>query len=146
MASTLIKPPLYRLILAAPPLAIIIALALWSAPRSPLPPANTTSTAPQSIQTHSRTDHPKSTQAKKPIAESIATKININTATQQELQALPRIGPTLSQRIIDYRQDNGPFQTIKQLDNVKGIGPKTLEALTPFITTQPTTSPPEQSN
>lgn len=60
--------------------------------------------------------------------------ININTATQEELETLPRIGPALAQRIIEYREANGPFQTIEALDNVSGIGESTLEQLRPLIT------------
>ena len=53
-------------------------------------------------------------------------KININTATAAELQALPRIGPTLSQRIVDYREEHGSFTAIEEIMNVSGIGEKTF--------------------
>jgi competence protein ComEA len=59
--------------------------------------------------------------------------ININLASQAELMRLPRIGPKLSERIIEERA-KGPFKSVDELRRVKGIGPKTLANLRPFIT------------
>ena len=53
--------------------------------------------------------------------------VNINKAGVEELETLHGIGEVLSQRIVDYRIANGPFETIDALDEVKGIGEKTLE-------------------
>lgn len=64
-----------------------------------------------------------------------AAKVNINTATLDELQTLPDIGPMLAQRIIDYRQKHGPFTKPADLAKVEGIGTKTLEAILDHITT-----------
>lgn len=49
-------------------------------------------------------------------------KVNINTATQNELENLPGIGPSIASRIIEYREQNGKFEKIEDLQNVKGIG------------------------
>ncbi len=59
--------------------------------------------------------------------------ININTAGQKELEKLPRIGPATAKRIIEYREQNGPFKSINDLDKVKRIGPKTIDLIEPYI-------------
>ncbi|CAM3989886.1 helix-hairpin-helix domain-containing protein [Helcobacillus massiliensis] len=56
-------------------------------------------------------------------------RININTATAQELQELPGVGPSIAQRIIEFRDANGPFPSVDSLTEVSGIGPATLEKL-----------------
>lgn len=61
-------------------------------------------------------------------------KININTAGPEELDTLPGIGPSLAQRIIEYRQQHGPFRSIEDLQNVPGIGDKRWETLKDLIT------------
>ena len=65
---------------------------------------------------------------------SDGARININTATSQELQTLRGIGPAMAQRIIEYRQTSGRFSTVDDLTNVKGIGEKTLEKIRDSIT------------
>lgn len=54
-------------------------------------------------------------------------KININLASVEELQKLPGIGPARAQAIVRYREEHGPFQSLEELTNVSGIGPKILE-------------------
>ena len=59
--------------------------------------------------------------------------LNINTASAEELQTLPNIGVQMAQRIVDYRTQHGKFASVDALQNVKGIGAKTLEKLKPFV-------------
>ena len=59
---------------------------------------------------------------------------DLNTATAEELARLPGIGEVLAERILRYREENGPFQTAEELLNVPGIGEKKLEALRPEVT------------
>jgi len=60
--------------------------------------------------------------------------VNLNTATLTELMQLPRVGPRTAQRIIDFRQEHGPFRRPEDLMGVKGIGEKTFQKLRPYIT------------
>ena len=74
------------------------------------------------------------------VAESNSKKersssiVNINTATQTELETLPGIGPSTALKIINYRKENGKFSSIEDLKNVNGIGDNKFEALKKYIT------------
>ena len=61
--------------------------------------------------------------------------VNINTATAQDFESLPGIGPVMAQRIVDYRDEHGPFKSVEELTKVKGIGESKLEELLDLITT-----------
>ncbi|MCO4236621.1 ComEA family DNA-binding protein [Pseudarthrobacter raffinosi] len=60
-------------------------------------------------------------------------KVNLNTAGVEELDALPKVGPVLAQRIVDWRKEHGPFTSTEELDAVDGVGPKMLETLLPLV-------------
>ena len=60
--------------------------------------------------------------------------VNINKAGKEELESLPGIGPSLAQRIIEYRENNVGFDTIDDLKNIKGIGTRKFERIKDFIT------------
>ncbi len=68
------------------------------------------------------------------FAVAAIAKMNINTASPEELEILPGIGPKKAADIEEYRKKNGKFKTIEELVNVKGIGEKSLEKLKPEIT------------
>lgn len=65
-----------------------------------------------------------------------AEKININTATAAELQTISGIGASLADRIVTYREKNGPFKTTEDLTQVKGIGQKKYETIKDQITVE----------
>ncbi len=80
-------------------------------------------------------------QNRNPFAGSASTsqndagKVNINTASAEELdKTLPGIGPTLAQRIVDYRDQHGPFRSPEDLKNVSGIGERRFEQIKDLVT------------
>ena len=62
-----------------------------------------------------------------------AGKVNINTASVEQLTTLPGVGPKLAARIVEYRQKSGGFKSIQELMNVKGIGERNLERIQPHL-------------
>ena len=60
--------------------------------------------------------------------------VNLNTATEAQLDTLPGIGPATAKAIVEYRTQNGPFKSVDDLKNVKGIGQKKLDKLKPELT------------
>lgn len=63
-----------------------------------------------------------------------AAVLDLNDATAEELEALPGIGPVLAERIVAWREENGPFQSREDVLDVKGIGEATYESLAPYVT------------
>jgi competence protein ComEA len=59
--------------------------------------------------------------------------VSLNSATAEQLDTLPGVGPALAQQIVTYRQTSGPFTSVDQLDDVPGIGPAKLEQLRPLV-------------
>jgi competence protein ComEA len=69
-----------------------------------------------------------------PAAPTPEHPVRLNAASPDRLQALDGIGPALSERIVEYRTTQRPFQRVRELRRVRGIGPKTLAALRPLVT------------
>lgn len=76
----------------------------------------------------------RQTEVSKADAVEVVYPININTADQATLQLLPGIGETYAKRIIEYREQNGGFDTVEELLNIRGIGDRRLERLRPVVT------------
>jgi competence protein ComEA len=74
------------------------------------------------------------TPAQKPAA---AAAVNLNTASAAQLESLPGIGPSMAQRIVEYRQQSGGFKKIEELMNVRGIGEATFLKLKELIVVTP---------
>ena len=66
-----------------------------------------------------------------------AQTLNLNTATVSQLEALPGIGPSTAERIVEYRQKSGGFKKVEDLMNVQGIGEKSFLKLKPLISVAP---------
>lgn len=69
-----------------------------------------------------------------PVAPvAAAGQISINSASAAQLEELPGVGPAIAGRIVEYRQANGGFKSIDEIERVKGIGPKKLESMRPYL-------------
>lgn len=120
---------------AAPPSAPIIVVNLpppATAPDStPAPEASPLGPPAQPPITIAPTHTPAAEPAPAPPA---AKRINLNTASLDELDLLPGVGKATAQAILDYRTKHGKFRTVSELDKVPGIGPSKLEKLRPLVT------------
>jgi competence protein ComEA len=66
-------------------------------------------------------------------APAVGGRINLNTATQAELESLPGIGPVIAKRIVEYREANGPYQSIEDLLKVEGVGPALVDKIRDLV-------------
>ncbi len=73
------------------------------------------------------------THAAAPPRRDLFQRVDINAATADQLRLLPTIGPARAAAIIADRAQHGPFETLEDLDRVPGIGPRTIDALAPFM-------------
>jgi competence protein ComEA len=64
----------------------------------------------------------------------VATRVSLSSATVDELDELPGVGPVTAQKIVDYRTEHGPFASVDDLDAVPGIGPTRIEQLRDLVT------------
>jgi len=60
-------------------------------------------------------------------------RVDLDLADVTEITRLPRVGPALARRIVDWRMEHGPFGSLARLDSVSGIGPHLLEAIRPYV-------------
>ena len=75
--------------------------------------------------------------AQQSSTQTAAPALNLNTATQADLEKLPGVGPAMAKQILDYRQKNNGFKKIEELMNIKGIGEKSFLKLKPLVTVAP---------
>ena len=68
------------------------------------------------------------------VIDNTVAKVNINTASAEELATISGISLSLGNAIVTYREENGPFQTLEEIQNVSGIGEKTYEKIRDYIT------------
>ncbi|TAJ78137.1 helix-hairpin-helix domain-containing protein [bacterium] len=69
-----------------------------------------------------------------PVTETLAEKVDLNSATVERIESLPGVGPKLAGEIVAYRERGGMFHSAEDLLQVKGIGPKRLHRLEPYLT------------
>ena len=84
----------------------------------------------------SETNYISSLPGKNVLEENLSTKININTASQSELETLPGVGPSTALKIINYRTKNGNFEKIEDIMNIPGIGEAKFKNLKDYIITK----------
>ena len=115
---------------------------------APLPPTSepaTVPSGPRRIQTRIHRGPPPTAESRSepPAAEAVSSEapaaavvslVNLNSADEAALVALPGIGPVLAGRIIAYRQQQGPFRSVEQLDDVQGIGPRNIDEFRHLVT------------
>jgi competence protein ComEA len=102
---------------------------LTSSTASAKPVAAKAAAAPSAAAAAKDDDEPRARGGKK----QVTGKLNLNSASDEQLQMLPGVGPSKSERIIAWRQKNGGFKRVADLRKVKGFGYKTLKKLEPYL-------------
>ena len=123
---------LARRLLSAAALATMVAAmgGSWQT-ASAAPPA--VAIAPPAAHPPSRPDDGEPHAAKKSARKELTGKLNLNTATEDQLMMLPTVGPAKAERIVAWRKKNGSFKRTADLRHVKGFGYRTFKKLEPFL-------------
>ena len=74
------------------------------------------------------------------VAAEAGKTVNVNTASVEQLQLLPHVGPAVAARIVEHREKNGAFKQAEDLMQVRGIGEKSFERLRPYVSTSGATT------
>jgi competence protein ComEA len=88
----------------------------------------------QSIIVPERSSHAPGLPSEAATEAPVSRLIDLNTAPVEELQTLPGIGPVLAQRIVQYREEHGPFRSVDELAKVRGISPRMVDELRDLVT------------
>ena len=77
------------------------------------------------------------TESRHPPVPARPRVVNVNVATEAELVSLPGVGPTIASRIVAYREQQGPYESVADLTAVRGLGPKSVALLGSLVTVAP---------
>jgi len=111
------------------------------APKTP-PAAAKNATTTDPVEAEDTPKEPKAKKAPKAAKgkQAISGKLNLNTATVEQLTLLPGVGPSKAERVIAFRKKNGEFKRVADLRKVKGFGYKTIKKLEPYLDIKGTTT------